>query len=195
MRQLVNGALLSKPPFVVPENLMAGAVDCTDDPAARSPLPGNLCLCDVLVFALSPTSRSYGYSERLCDSGRRGVEQAEFMGWLSGIGKLSPAPRRLTSTSTTSTPITVGSRNGCAASTASPPRTCPTIWDGDARSRHGATKQHDKTGSSALSASGHINSKHDKSLILHLSHVSVRVCCLYRDINFSSFLKVRPESL
>ena len=40
----------------------------------------------------------------------------------------------------------------------------PNYLGWDARSRHGATKQPDKTGSSALSASGHINSKHYKSV-------------------------------
>ena len=52
-----------------------------------------------------------------------------------------PLPGGPTSTSTTSTPITADSRNGCVASTASRPRTCPTIWAGAAPSKPAATSQ------------------------------------------------------
>jgi transposase-like protein len=57
-----------------------------------------------------------------------------------------PRKRRIC-TSTTSTPITAASSNGSAASTASPPRTCPTISDGDAPSKPGATNSTRQTGS------------------------------------------------
>ena len=55
---------------------------------------------------------------------------------------------------------------GCAASTASPPKTCPTIWDGDEPWKHGGTKPTRKTGSSAPSAWDHINSKRKKRQLL-----------------------------
>ncbi len=67
-------------------------------------------------------------------------------------------PRRRICTSTTSTPITAALSNGSAASTASPPRTCPTISAGDAPSKLGATNLPRQTGSKALSEMGPINS-------------------------------------
>ncbi len=100
--------------------------------------PANRFVCDggkaIVAFAHRAKSRSMSFPRRA-----------------------SPAPRPPTSISTTSTPITAGSRNGCAASTASPPRTCPTISDGDERSRHGETRPLRKTGSSAPSGWGLIN--------------------------------------
>jgi hypothetical protein len=63
----------------------------------------------------------------------------------------SRPPRRLTSTSTTSTPITAASNNGSTASTASPPKTCPTISASDAPSKPGVVKSRRRTGSRAPS--------------------------------------------
>jgi hypothetical protein len=54
--------------------------------------------------------------------------------------------RRLTCASTTSTPTTAASSNGSPASTASPPRTCPTISVGGAPSKPGAARSHRKPG-------------------------------------------------
>ena len=75
----------------------------------------------------------------------------------------SPPPRRRTCTSTTSTPITAVSSNGSTASTASPPRTCPTISDGGAPSKPGATNSNPQPGSKALSATAHTNRYRYKS--------------------------------
>ena len=69
----------------------------------------------------------------------------------------SRPPRRLTCTSTTSMPTTVASSNGWPASTASPPRTCPTISAGGAPSKPGATNSPPKPGSKAPSATDHTN--------------------------------------
>ena len=66
--------------------------------------------------------------------------------------------RRRICTSTTSTPITAASSNGLAASTASPPRTCPTISVGGAPSKPGAANSPRQTGSKALSETDHTNS-------------------------------------
>jgi transposase-like protein len=76
-----------------------------------------------------------------------------------------PSPEALTCTSTTSTPTTAASSNGSAASTASQPRTCPTISVGDAPSKPGATNSPRKLGSSALSETDHTNRQRYKSQI------------------------------
>jgi transposase-like protein len=83
----------------------------------------------------------------------------------AGIPFHGPCPRpesqprkRRICTSTTSTPITAASSNGSAASTASPPRTCPTISDGDAPSKPGAANSRRKPGSKAPSETDHTNS-------------------------------------
>ena len=52
----------------------------------------------------------------------------------------SPVPRPPTAKSTTSTTSMVGSRNRCAASTASPPGTSPTISDEEEPWRHGGDR-------------------------------------------------------
>ena len=70
----------------------------------------------------------------------------------------SRPPRRRTCTSTTSTPTTAASSNGWPASTASPPRTCPTTSAGDALSKPGATNSPRKPGSKAPSEMVHTNS-------------------------------------
>src|SRR5271165_2901231 len=98
--------------------------------------------------------------------------------------RASPAPRRPTSTSTTSTPITAGSRNGWPASTASPPRTCPTIWDGDERSRPGETGPLRKTGSSAPSESALINRQRYKRQI-QFTEKRKTLPCLNQEVPFS----------
>ena len=59
--------------------------------------------------------------------------------------------RRRICTSTTSTPITAASSNGLAASTASPPRTCPSILAVSAPSKPGAANSPRQTGSKAPS--------------------------------------------
>lgn len=71
--------------------------------------------------------------------------------------RASRPPRRLTSTSTTSMPITAASSSGSIASTASPPRTCPTILAGAALSKPGAIKPRPRAGSRAQSETAHIN--------------------------------------
>lgn len=75
----------------------------------------------------------------------------------------SRPPKRLTSTSTTSTPITAASSSGSIASTASPPRTCPTILAGAALSKPGAITPRPRAGSRAQSETAHINSYRYKS--------------------------------
>jgi len=47
--------------------------------------------------------------------------------------------------------------NGCVGSTASPPRTCPTIWDGDEPSKPSHKRPIPSAGSSERPGSGHIN--------------------------------------
>ena len=69
----------------------------------------------------------------------------------------SPPPKPLTCTSTTSTPTTAASSNGSPASTASPPRTCPTISAGAEPSKPGATNSNRQTGSKARSETDRIN--------------------------------------
>jgi hypothetical protein len=66
--------------------------------------------------------------------------------------------RRLTCTSTTSTPTTAASSNGWPASTASPPKICPTTSVGDAPSKPGATNSPRQTGPEAPSETVHTNS-------------------------------------
>jgi hypothetical protein len=70
----------------------------------------------------------------------------------------SPPRRRRICTSTTSTPTTAVSNNGSTVSTASPPRTCPTIWDGAAPSKPGAMTSPHPTGSGAQSETDRTNS-------------------------------------
>jgi transposase-like protein len=70
----------------------------------------------------------------------------------------SRPPRRPTCPSTPSTPTTAASSNGWPASTASPPRTCRTISDGDAPSKPGATNSPRQSGSGAQLATVHTNS-------------------------------------
>ena len=72
----------------------------------------------------------------------------------------SRPPRRLISTSTTSTPTTAGLKQWLTASMASPPRTCPAISAGGAPSKPGLTRSLRKPGSpgsKAPSETGHTN--------------------------------------
>jgi hypothetical protein len=84
-----------------------------------------------------------------------------------------PVPTRRNSTSTTSMAITAGSSNGCVGSTASPPRTCPTIWDGNEPSKPSHKRPIPSAGSSERSGSGHINRNRYKREYFSLRHSSV----------------------
>ncbi len=64
-----------------------------------------------------------------------------------------------------STPTTAGSRNGCAASMASPPKTCPITSVGAERSRRCQTHLDRTHGSWATLASDRINSVRHKSVV------------------------------